>query len=603
MKEQEILKAFCKRLVVLDMDIFGLKDAPAMDADQWITVHPGGKGPKANGKGDKKGTPVLIDNTTGEVKGGMGGKFNGQRIGEIRKNFVGPKTPPQKTLQASLSRARVENVMKQAHAAISGISSAQAILSGTPPKELMDAISKMQKDDIIHVGTWQYKSLGDGTFVNNIGNHISGNTVANGLLMHFYSTKLRQRQSAAQPAPSQAQTASSPSQAALSQTQTNTRVDDVMKTAQSAVSQSYIQPPVHLMNAFRRMQDGDVLTFGNKKYTLQNGSFIDSAGKTVLPVTAARNLMKHLKNQNGQATSAQAPTASQPTAAKKPSSQTTAAQKAAAAQAKKQAKIDAKRQQKANQLFANTHVGYQLMSHLSPSEKSTLNSTTDKVAALKKISADRAAAIPKISMDKFRQTPARTIMSNAEKEKQSHPLPIELNHRKTIQYVLQQIGWNDKPTVLTKKEMDDFIQKNNIKGSDILYRGVTKNGSVRARDIQDDFRYGERSFMGNGIYGNGLYFDGPQTAQSYANTRRSAESSPSIIKCVLNPKKAKVIEYDDILKLGKRAALSSASDVKTLGQIEAIKQGYNVIRVDPKHIYGKQPYYVVLDRGALMVQE
>lgn len=62
----------------------------AQDADKWITVHPGGKGPKSNGKGNRKGTPVLIDGDTGKVKGGMGGKFNGMHISEARKDFSGP---------------------------------------------------------------------------------------------------------------------------------------------------------------------------------------------------------------------------------------------------------------------------------------------------------------------------------------------------------------------------------------------------------------------------------------------------------------------------------------------------------------------------------
>ena len=46
-------------------------DPFAQDADKWITVHPNGK--------DTKGTPALIGEN-GEVKGGMGGKFNGQNI-------------------------------------------------------------------------------------------------------------------------------------------------------------------------------------------------------------------------------------------------------------------------------------------------------------------------------------------------------------------------------------------------------------------------------------------------------------------------------------------------------------------------------------------
>lgn len=55
------------------------------DADKWITVKPNGA--------ENKGAHVKIDGETGEVKAGMGGKFTGQRISEVRKDFTGPKTP------------------------------------------------------------------------------------------------------------------------------------------------------------------------------------------------------------------------------------------------------------------------------------------------------------------------------------------------------------------------------------------------------------------------------------------------------------------------------------------------------------------------------
>lgn len=55
------------------------------DADKWITVKPNGP--------ENKGSHVKIDDATGEVKAGMGGKFTGQRISEVRKDFTGPKTP------------------------------------------------------------------------------------------------------------------------------------------------------------------------------------------------------------------------------------------------------------------------------------------------------------------------------------------------------------------------------------------------------------------------------------------------------------------------------------------------------------------------------
>lgn len=97
------------------------RETLAQDADKWITVHPGGKGPKANGKGNKGGTPVLIDGETGRVKGGMGGKFNGMHISEARKSFTGPR--------------RTEAQAKaQAEKAASTKSAAPAALSANPSK-------------------------------------------------------------------------------------------------------------------------------------------------------------------------------------------------------------------------------------------------------------------------------------------------------------------------------------------------------------------------------------------------------------------------------------------------------------------------------------
>ncbi len=52
--------------------------------NRWITVKPNGPG--------KKGSPVQIDDS-GRVVKGMGGKFNGEKISEVRKDFAGPHTP------------------------------------------------------------------------------------------------------------------------------------------------------------------------------------------------------------------------------------------------------------------------------------------------------------------------------------------------------------------------------------------------------------------------------------------------------------------------------------------------------------------------------
>lgn len=77
----------------------------AMD-DKWITVKPNG----AKGKG----SPVKIDDE-GRIVAGMGGKFKGEKINEIRKSFNGPKTPKKEILETNKqitteSRAATEAV-------------------------------------------------------------------------------------------------------------------------------------------------------------------------------------------------------------------------------------------------------------------------------------------------------------------------------------------------------------------------------------------------------------------------------------------------------------------------------------------------------------
>lgn len=61
--------------------------------NRWITVKPHGP--------DKKGRPVEIDDN-GRVTKGMGGKFQGEKIREMRKDFTGPKAPGAKSKKSDL---------------------------------------------------------------------------------------------------------------------------------------------------------------------------------------------------------------------------------------------------------------------------------------------------------------------------------------------------------------------------------------------------------------------------------------------------------------------------------------------------------------------
>ena len=80
----------------------------AMDS-RWITVKPNGA--------ENKGSPVKIDES-GRIEAGMGGKFNGEKINEVRKSFVGAKTPSKEHLAAanstkSQSKTSIQEKIKQ----------------------------------------------------------------------------------------------------------------------------------------------------------------------------------------------------------------------------------------------------------------------------------------------------------------------------------------------------------------------------------------------------------------------------------------------------------------------------------------------------------
>ena len=116
------------------------------DEDKWITVHPNGP--------DAKGAPVWLDDTTGVVKAGMGGKLNGQKISKARN---AKSTPTQKSAIARKERASSKNerAIKGATAEASrDFNKATARPSESPksndsPKEIRKAFDKYfeKKDD------------------------------------------------------------------------------------------------------------------------------------------------------------------------------------------------------------------------------------------------------------------------------------------------------------------------------------------------------------------------------------------------------------------------------------------------------------------------
>ena len=63
--------------------VYGQGVLMAQDEAKWITVHPNGTGANANGD-PIKGRPLLIDDETGSILGGMGGKGKGKKLTDFK---------------------------------------------------------------------------------------------------------------------------------------------------------------------------------------------------------------------------------------------------------------------------------------------------------------------------------------------------------------------------------------------------------------------------------------------------------------------------------------------------------------------------------------
>lgn len=106
--------------------IVDILTAQALDADQWVTVKPNGP--------ENPGRPVLLGEG-GEVKAGMGGKFNGKKLSEIPRTGKGGSAARSEAVKArggivkasstkaSMSTSKVkldENLIKKANKATQG---------------------------------------------------------------------------------------------------------------------------------------------------------------------------------------------------------------------------------------------------------------------------------------------------------------------------------------------------------------------------------------------------------------------------------------------------------------------------------------------------
>lgn len=185
-----------------------------------------------------------------------------------------------------------------------------------------------------------------------------------------------------------------------------------------------------------------------------------------------------------------------------------------------------------------------------------------------------------------------------------------LNEKSSYQKYVKVMGLNDKPETMSKQDFQAYIADN--KDLPVLYRAVTDagptgmvggvtRGKYLRRGILNDLMYGSQQYIGDGVYGDGLYFSTQPTHGSYGSFSGSKETAIDrkyMIQATFKSGTKKIL-WDDLQKLmgeyrDKGYNVGGPSSF-------ARSLGYQVIQC---HRNGADEiYYNILDRSALVVQD
>lgn len=185
-------------------------------------------------------------------------------------------------------------------------------------------------------------------------------------------------------------------------------------------------------------------------------------------------------------------------------------------------------------------------------------------------------------------------------------MPDFLNTRSHLQRMLYALGANDKPEIVSQAAFNAEVAS----GGTEIWRTVPDTDlqgytAISAGRIQQMLLYGDLTYVGRGIHGDGLYFSDSESGSKLYGS--SYQGKSATIDCVLNSK-ARVIsenqlktEYDRWVQThpqSRRAlgfAKQSHNSHDSYAQFALIR-GYNVIT---SYQGGGEYYYTILDRGVL----
>ena len=169
---------------------------------------------------------------------------------------------------------------------------------------------------------------------------------------------------------------------------------------------------------------------------------------------------------------------------------------------------------------------------------------------------------------------------------------------------LRQINLDDLPSTmnnasvyqrysLIKNSSDMPELVDDLSGDGIqIFRSVKSANGLSASIINEMTKYDKDTFIGSGIFGDGIYFSSSKSGAGVYG----AEEAGSVLYAEIKDT-AKVIDYDLLVKMKKEAGQSNADDA-----IFAAEHGFDVISKVVNRNEEGEVYYCVLKRSALKIK-
>lgn len=169
--------------------------------------------------------------------------------------------------------------------------------------------------------------------------------------------------------------------------------------------------------------------------------------------------------------------------------------------------------------------------------------------------------------------------------------------REVLQKAYEKYGYNDKPSV-----SDAEFKELKNDGATIVYRGYS-GGSMSAEDMTNDFRNGEKHWVGTGQWANGTYTTtNKETAFGYSQYGMMTGTPGAVMAMAIRPE-AKFVELENLIGM-KDLISDDRSDLSQLFDSDpsllALNFGFDGIF---RKTQSGENHYIVLNRSAVVVPQ